>query len=78
MHEGVAADEYPLEDSKRLCVHLLEEALAELPEGGETLLGVFDLRNFRHRNADLAFVRFLVSPSPGNLAQECKGQENIE
>lgn len=59
-NSGVAVDEYPLDDSKRLCVQLLEEALAELPEGGETLLGVFDLRNFRHRNADLGFVRFLV------------------
>jgi len=52
--------EFPLDDSKRHCVHLLEVALAQLPEGGDTLLGVFDLRGFRNRNADLGFVRFLV------------------
>lgn len=52
--------EFPLDDSKRLCVHLLEKAIAELPEGGETLVGIFDLRGFANRNADLGFVRFLV------------------
>jgi hypothetical protein len=52
--------EFPLDDSKRLCVHLLEKAIAELPPGGETLVGIFDLRGFGNRNADLGFVRFLV------------------
>jgi hypothetical protein len=52
--------EFPLDDSKRLCVHLLDKAIASLPEGGETLLGIFDLRGFGNRNADLGFVRFLV------------------
>ena len=52
--------EFPLDDSKRLCVHLLEKAIASLPEGGETLVGIFDLRGFGNRNADLGFVRFLV------------------
>lgn len=41
-------------------MHLLEKAIAELPEGGETLVGIFDLRGFGNRNADLGFVRFLV------------------
>ena len=53
-------EEFPLEDSKRLCVHLLEAAMAQLPPGSETLLGIFDLRGFGNRNADLGFVRFLV------------------
>ncbi len=57
-----AAEEFPLEDSKRLCVHLLEEAMAQLPPGSDTLLGIFDLRGFGNRNADLGFVRFLVRP----------------
>ena len=61
------AEEFPLDDSKRLCVHLLEVALAQLPEGGDTLLGVFDLRGFRNRNADLGFVRFLVRPCPNTV-----------
>lgn len=52
--------EYALDDSKRLCVHLLETALAQLPPGNETLVGIFDLRGFASRNADLGFVRFLV------------------
>ena len=57
--------EFPLDDSKRLCVHLLEKAIASLPEGGETLVGIFDLRGFGNRNADLGFVRFLVRKWPG-------------
>jgi hypothetical protein len=52
--------EYPLEDSKRLCVYMLEKALSQLPEGQETVLGIFDLRGFKNRNTDLGFVRFLV------------------
>ena len=56
--------EFPLDDSKRLCVHLLEKAIASLPEGGETLVGIFDLRGFGNRNADLGFVRFLVRKWP--------------
>lgn len=56
-----AAGEFPLDDSKRLCVHLLEEAIAQLPPGNETLVGIFDLRGFGSKNADLGFVRFLVS-----------------
>lgn len=52
--------EFPLDDSKRLCVHLLEEAIAQLPPGNETLVGIFDLQGFGSRNADLGFVRFLV------------------
>lgn len=54
------AGEFLLDDSKRLCVHLLEKAIAELPPGGETLVGIFDLRGFGNRNADLGFIRFLV------------------
>ncbi|KAK9815632.1 hypothetical protein WJX72_007170 [[Myrmecia] bisecta] len=50
----------PPEESKKLCVHLLEKAISELPEGGETILGIFDLRGFTSKNADLGFVRFLV------------------
>ena len=52
--------ERPLAESTRLCAYLLEAAIAELPEGGETILGIFDLRGFGPRNADLGFVRFLV------------------
>jgi len=52
--------EFSLDDSKRLCVHLLEEAISQLEPGTETLLGIFDLRGFASKNADLGFVRFLV------------------
>jgi hypothetical protein len=61
---SLSAEEFPLEDSKRLCVYLLEAAMAQLPAGSETLLGIFDLRGFRNRNADLGFVRFLVRRRP--------------
>ena len=60
----MTAEEFPLEDSKRLCVHLLEQAMAQLPSGSDTLLGIFDLRGFGNRNADLGFVRFLVCALP--------------
>jgi hypothetical protein len=63
----VLAGERPLDDSKRLCAYLLERAIEGLPEGCETILGVFDLRSFRSRNADLGFVRFLVGLLLGPL-----------
>lgn len=50
-----------MDESKKLCAYLLEKGIAEIPEGCETLLGIFDLRGFGHRNADFGFVRFLVS-----------------
>ena len=50
----------PLVDSQRLCVHILERASDSLPEGQDTFLGIFDLRGFTSKNADLGFVRFLV------------------
>lgn len=39
---------------------MLERAISQLPEGQETVLGIFDLRGFKNKNADLGFVRFLV------------------
>ena len=59
--ECSCAGERPLDDSKRLCAHLLEKAVDELDDGGETILGIFDLRGFGTQNADFGFVRFLVS-----------------
>lgn len=63
-HAVPCAGQRPLDDSKKLCAFLLESAINELPEGTETILGIFDLRGFGSRNADLGFVRFLVMPSP--------------
>lgn len=54
------AGEFPLDDSKRLCVLILEDALKQLPKGQETVLGIFDLQGFNNKNSDLGFVRFLV------------------
>ena len=48
-------------DSKKLCVYLIEKSLSQLPPGGETFLGIFDLRGFQQKNGDLKFVKFLVS-----------------
>lgn len=61
---GSFAGEYPLDDSKRLCVHTLESAMQAFTPGTETILGIFDLKGFSSKNADLGFVRFLVSESP--------------
>lgn len=63
-----------LQDSQRLCVHLMDRALERLaagnggeggaagpgPGGPQTVLGIFDLRGFTSANADWGFVRFLV------------------
>ncbi|KAL3150914.1 hypothetical protein ABBQ32_000665 [Trebouxia sp. C0010 RCD-2024] len=51
--------EYSLDDSKRLCVLILEKALKQLPEGQETVLGIFDLKGFKQKNGDLGFAAFL-------------------
>lgn len=50
----------PLIESQRLCVYLLDRAMERLPEGQDTMLGIFDLRGFTSKNADLGFVRFMV------------------
>lgn len=49
-----------MDESKRLCAFLLESAVSEMPQGCETILGIFDLKGFSSQNADLGFVRFLV------------------
>ena len=49
-----------MDDSKRLCILILEKALKQLPEGQDTVLGVFDLRGFKQKNGDLGFASFLV------------------
>lgn len=50
-----------MDDSKRLCILILEKALKQLPEGQDTVLGVFDLKGFKQKNGDLGFAGFLVS-----------------
>lgn len=50
----------PLIESQRLCVHLLDLAEDSMEDSQGTVLGIFDLRGFSHKNADLGFVRFLV------------------
>lgn len=57
----VPTGEFSLDDSKRLCVLTLEKALKQLPEGQDTVLGIFDLRGFKQKNGDLGFAGFLVS-----------------
>ena len=50
----------PLRKSVELASTVLDAAVASLPPDSETLVGIFDLRGFGPRNADLAFARFLV------------------
>jgi len=52
--------EYPIEDSKRLAGHVLDQAIAALPPGGEQIMGIFDLRGFELKNADLQFAAFII------------------
>ena len=53
-------DAAPLVESQRLCVFTLERALEQLPEGQDTVLGIFDLRGFKNQNADMGFVKFMI------------------
>lgn len=53
-------DAAPLVYSQQLCVYTLERALEKLPEGQDTVLGIFDLRGFQSQNADMGFVKFMV------------------
>ena len=64
------AGERPLDDSKRLCAHLLEKAIDQLDDECETILGIFDLRSFGPQNADFGFVRFLVGTLPHAPCQQ--------
>ena len=57
------AGEWPLQDSERLCAFVIDSALQKLPEGGESILGVFYLRGFGPSNADFDFFYFLVRTS---------------
>ena len=52
--------ERPLRSSIELAAYVLDAAVASLPPGSDTLVGIFDLRGFGPANADLAFARFLV------------------
>ncbi|KAJ4840188.1 hypothetical protein Tsubulata_002936 [Turnera subulata] len=46
-------------EDQRLCVFLIEKALAKLPAGQEQILGIFDLRGFRNENADFKYLTFV-------------------
>ncbi|KAL6761132.1 CRAL-TRIO domain-containing protein [Haematococcus lacustris] len=54
--------QYPINDSKRLAVFLIDQAIAQAQAaGGEQILGIFDLRDFQvPRNSDFLFARFMV------------------
>ncbi|KAJ8753621.1 hypothetical protein K2173_022862 [Erythroxylum novogranatense] len=48
----------PVEDQK-LCVFLIEKAMAKLTPQKEKMLGIVDLRGFKTANADINFLTFL-------------------
>ncbi|KAG2495514.1 hypothetical protein HYH03_006457 [Edaphochlamys debaryana] len=53
--------QFPITDSKRLAAHMIDTALAQLPPGGEQIVGIFDLRGFEFTtNADFQFAAFMV------------------
>jgi hypothetical protein len=39
---------------------VLDQAVESLPPGGEQIIGVFDLRGFELKNADLQFAAFII------------------
>lgn len=47
-------------ENEKLCVFLIEKALSKLPHGKQEILGIFDLRGFGTKNADINFLTFLV------------------
>ena len=49
------------EASRTLCAYLMESAIQRLPEGNESVLGIFDFGGAGPQNIDLEFARFLVS-----------------
>ncbi|KAJ6294102.1 hypothetical protein OIU76_022225 [Salix suchowensis] len=53
----VASKHFPSEhdpvENEKLCVFLIEKALGKLVAGKEQILGIFDLRGFSTKNADL-------------------------
>jgi hypothetical protein len=52
--------DFPLEESQRLCVHIVEQAVSQLEPPAEQILGIFDLRGFQQKNTDWPFIKFLV------------------
>ncbi|KAF9667896.1 hypothetical protein SADUNF_Sadunf15G0070800 [Salix dunnii] len=46
-------------ENEKLCVFLIEKALRKLVAGKEQILGIFDLRGFSTKNADLTYLTFL-------------------
>ena len=66
------AGDFTLQDSERLCAFVIESALQRLPEGGESILGVFDLRGFGPSNADFDFFYFLVRAIDASTCQVLK------
>ncbi|KAJ6688207.1 SEC14P-LIKE PHOSPHATIDYLINOSITOL TRANSFER FAMILY PROTEIN [Salix koriyanagi] len=59
----VASKHFPSEhdpiENEKLCVFLIEKALGKLVAGKEQILGIFDLRGFSTKNADLTYLTFL-------------------
>ncbi|KAJ6410241.1 hypothetical protein OIU84_007064 [Salix udensis] len=59
----VASKHFPSEhdpvENEKLCVFLIEKALGKLVDGKEQILGIFDLRGFSTKNADLTYLTFL-------------------
>ena len=50
-------------ESQKLAVHIVEQALAQLQPGHDSILGIFDVAGFSWANADFHFVDFLVGPA---------------
>ena len=52
--------DWPIESSERLTGYFLDECVAKLDGDEAVILGIMDLRDFRARNADIGYAKFLV------------------
>ena len=71
---SLSADQRNLEESQRLGVYVIEQALGQLDADHDSILGIFDMRGFSWANADFAFVEFLVRAP---LYRPCKPQSDL-
>lgn len=64
-HKLHNAGEWPIDGTMKLTVYLLEQAMQKLEEtGSDTVLGIFDLRQFTSANADFSYAVRLVRSLP--------------
>eukprot|EP00878_Enallax_costatus_P036919 GHUV01041540.1.p1 GENE.GHUV01041540.1~~GHUV01041540.1.p1 ORF type:complete len:121 (-),score=26.66 GHUV01041540.1:103-465(-) len=52
--------QFPLVDSKRLCIYTLDTAVSQLPVGGDHMIAAIDLKGLGFSNIDVPFMVWLI------------------